>query len=228
MFLKNTNQNSKSQEYLLRKFIYCKECGHTISINKHKWKKQDEEMVKHICYCNYYKKYPKYNVCVPHRFDYDEFEKKIIREIKKMCKLYLKTNDFEALLKNNDKTIKMEKDLNIKLDRYKNDIEINKNCIDKCYNQNLKGLIDDNTFQRQYNLLIEQNNKTFLLIEEIENKLNNIKRKENYTEDKYKNVITEFLSMKKPNRQLLSSLIDRIEIDKDLKITIFYRFKPLF
>ena len=122
----------------------------------------------------------------------------------------------------------MEKDLSLKLDRYKNDIEINKNCIDKCYNQNLKGLIDDNTFQRQYNLLIEQNNKTFLLIEEIENKLNNIKRKENYTEDKYKNVITEFLSMKKPNRQLLSSLIDRIEIDKDLKITIFYRFKPLF
>ena len=145
-----------------------------------------------------------------------------------MCKLYLKTNDFETLLKNNDKTIKMEKDLSLKLDRYKNDIEINKSCIDKCYNQNLKGLIDDNTFQRQYNLLIEQNNKAFLLIEEIENKLNNIKRKENYTEDKYKNVITEFLSMKKPIRQLLSSLIDRIEIDKDLKITIFYRFKPLF
>ena len=64
--------------------------------------------------------------------------------------------------------------------------------------------------------------------EKIENKLNNIKKRTNYSEDKYKNVITEFLSMKKPNRQLLSSLIDRIEIDKDLKITIFYRFKPLF
>ena len=189
---------------------------------------QCEEVVKHTCYCNRYKKYPKYDVCTPHKFDYDEFEKKIMREIRKMCRLYLKTNDFETLLKSNDKTIKIEKDLNLKLDRYKNDIEINKSCIDKCYNQNLKGLIDDNTFQRQYNLLIEQNNKTFLLIEEIENKLNNIKRKENYTEDKYKNVITEFLSMKKPNRQLLSSLIDRIEIDKNLKITIFYRFKPLF
>ena len=46
--------------------------------------------------------------------------------------------------------------------------------------------------------------------------------KKNNTEDKYKNVIAEFLSMKKPNRQLLSSLIDRIEIDKDLKITIWY------
>ena len=47
--------------------------------------------------------------------------------------------------------------------------------------------------------------------------LNNIKRRTNYSENTYKNVITEFLSMKKPNRQLLSSLIDRIEIDKDLK-----------
>ena len=88
-----------------------------------------------------------------------------------MCKLYLKTNDFETLLKNNDKTIKMEKDLNLKLDRYKNDIEVNKTCIDKCYNQNLKGLIDDSTFQRQYNLLIEQNNKTSSLIEELEKHL---------------------------------------------------------
>ncbi len=228
MFLKNKNKNSKSHDYLFRKFLYCKECGHTISINEYKWKKQDEEIIKHTCYCNYYKKYPKYNVCEAHRFDYDEFEKKILRELKKMCKLYLKTNDFETLLKNNDKTIKMEKDLNLKLDRYKNDIEVNKTCIDKCYNQNLKGLIDDSTFQRQYNLLIEQNNKTSSLIEELENKLKNIKKRTNYDDDKYKKIIEEYLSMKKPSRQLLSSLIDRIEIDKDLKITIFYRFKPLF
>ena len=228
MFLKNKNKNSKSHDYLFRKFLYCKECGHTISINEYKWKKQDEEIIKHTCYCNYYKKYPKYNVCVPHKFDYDDFEKKILRELKKMCKLYLKTNDFETLLKNNDKTIKMEKDLNLKLDRYKNDIEVNKTCIDKCYNQNLKGLIDDSTFQRQYNLLIEQNNKTSSLIEELENKLKNIKKRTNYDDDKYKKIIEEYLSMKKPSRQLLSSLIDRIEIDKDLKITIFYRFKPLF
>lgn len=228
MFLKNKNKNSKSHDYLFRKFLYCKECGHTISINEYKWKKQDEDIIKHTCYCNYYKKYPKYNVCVPHKFDYDEFEKRILRELKKMCKLYLKTNDFETLLKNNDKTIKMEKDLNLKLDRYKNDIEVNKTCIDKCYNQNLKGLIDDSTFQRQYNLLIEQNNKTSSLIEELENKLKNIQKRTNYDDDKYKKIIEEYLSMKKPSRQLLSSLIDRIEIDKDLKITIFYRFKPLF
>lgn len=80
------------------------------------------------------------------------------------------------------------------------------------------------TFQRQYNLLIEQNNKTSSLIEELENKLKNIKKRTNYDDDKYKKIIEEYLSMKKTSRQLLSSLIDRIDIDKDLKITIFLSF----
>ena len=144
-----------------------------------------------------------------------------------MCKKYLKTNDFETLLKDNDKTIKMEKEMQIKLEKYKADIEVNKTCIDKCYNQNLKGIIDDNTFQRQYNLLIEQNNKTYLLIQEIETKLTNLKSRNNFDDDKYKKVIKEYLSLKKPNKQLLSSLIDKIEVDENLKITIYYKLKPL-
>ena len=96
-----------------------------------------------------------------------------------------------------------------------------------CYNQNIKGIIDDNTFQRQYNLLIEQNNKTYLLIQEIETKLTNLKSRNNFDDDKYKKVIKEYLSLKKPNKQLLSSLIDKIEVDENLKITIYYKFKPL-
>ena len=227
MYEKNKNRNEKSHEYLFRGFMYCKECNHTIGVNISKWETQTGTQEKHICYCNYYKKNSRYKPCTPHKFDYDEFEKNILKEIKKMCKKYLKTNDLETLLKDNDKTIKMEKDLKIKLDKYKNDIEVNKTCIDKCYNQNLKGLIDDNTFQRQYNLLIEQNNKTILLISELEKKLTNLKSRQNFDDDKYKKVIKEYLSLKKPNKQLLSSLIDKIVIDEEMKITIYYKFKSL-
>lgn len=227
MYEKSKNRNSKSHEFLFRGFMYCKECNHTIGVNTSKYESNNQVVEKHTCYCNYYKKNSRYKPCTPHKFDYDEFEKNILKEIKKMCKKYLKTNDFETLLKNNDKTNQMEKDLKIKLDKYKNDIEINKTCIDKCYNQNLKGIIDDSTFQRQYNLLIEENNKKFALVNEIETKLTNIKSRTNLDEDKYKKVINEYLSLKKPNKQLLSSLIDKIEIDDNLKITIYYRFKSL-
>ena len=59
IYQKNKNRSQKSHEYLFRSFLYCKECGHTISINEYKWKKQGKEVVKHICFCNYYKKYTK-------------------------------------------------------------------------------------------------------------------------------------------------------------------------
>ncbi len=224
---KSKNRNSKSHEYLFRGFMYCRECGHTIGVNISKWESQGQQVEKHICYCNYYKKNSRYMPCTPHKFDYDEFEKNILKDIKKKCKKYLKTNDFETLLKDNDKTIKMEKELKAKVDKYHNDIEVNKTCIDKLVNKNLKGFIDDNTFQRQYNLLIEENTKTTTLINEIESKLTNLKTRTNINEDTYKKVITEYLSLKQPSKQLLSSLIDKIEVSEDLKVTIHYKFKPL-
>lgn len=227
MYEKSKNRNCKSYEFLLRGFMFCKECNHAIGVNVLKYKTKTQEVEKHTCYCCHYKKLSRYNACTPHKFDYDEFEKNILKEIKKMCKTYLKTNDFESILKDNDKTIKMENELKIKLDKYKNDIEVNKTCIDKCYNQNLKGIIDDTTFQRQYNLLIEENNKKIIEIKEIENKLTNLNSRTNFNEDKYKKIINEYLSLKKPNKQLLSSLIDKIVIDENLKITIYYKFKSL-
>lgn len=34
--------------------------------------------------------------------------------------------------------------------------------------------------------------------------------------------------MKKPSKKMLSSLIDKIEIDENLKIKVYYKIKPLF
>ena len=41
----------------------------------------------------------------------------------------------------------------------------------------------------------------------------------------YLDKIKEFLEMKNPSRALISSLIDRIEIDEEKNIDIYYKFK---
>lgn len=40
--------------------------------------------------------------------------------------------------------------------------------------------------------------------------------------------IEEYLSFKKPDRKLLATIIDRIEIDENKNIDIYYKIKPLF
>ena len=228
IYQKNKNRNVKSHEYLFRGFLYCKECGHTISINEYKWNKQGKEVIKHICYCNYYKKYTRHNVCTPHRLDYDELEKTLLKEIKKMCRKYLKTNNLETLLKNNDKTLKMQYNLEMKKLRLENDIKVQNNCIDKALNDFYKEEITKDVYTRQYNLINDNIRRLVDETKEIDNQLLLLKGKATNDDSKYTKIINEYLELKNPTKKLLSSLIDKIEIDENLNIKVYYKIKPLF
>ena len=228
IYQKNKNRSQKSHEYLFRGFLYCKECGHTISINEYKWIKKGKEVVKHICFCNYYKKYTRHNVCTPHRLDYDELEKALLKEIKKMCRKYLKTNNLETLLKNNDKTLKMQYNLEMKKLRIENDIKVQNACIDKALNDFYKEEITKDVYTRQYNLINDNIKRLVDETKEIDNQLLFLKGKATNDDSKYTKIINEYLELKKPTKKLLSSLIDKIEIDENLNVKVYYKIKPLF
>lgn len=228
IYQKNKNRNQKSHEYLFRGFLYCKECEHTISINEYKWTKQGKEVVKHICFCNYYKKYTRHNVCTPHRLDYDELEKALLKEIKKMCRKYLKTNNLETLLKNNDKTLKMQYNLEMKKLRIENEIKVQNACIDKALNDFYKEEITKEVYTRQYNLINDNIKRLVDETKEIDNQLLLLKGKATNDDSKYTKIINEYLELKKPTKKLLSSLIDKIEIDENLNVKVYYKIKPLF
>ena len=230
MYHKNKNRNDKSKEYLLRGFLICKECGHTISIGQAKWTtKNGEEQTKNICYCNYYKKFSRYNVCTPHKLDYDELEKEVLKDIRKKCKQYLKTNNFEDLLKNNDKMVKIQIDTEKELAKVKNNISLQVTYIDSLYKDKLKGIIDEDLFKRQYNNLTIETINLKKKANEIETQLFLLKNKvANKESSKYTSIINDYLSLKKPNKQLLSSLINKIVIDEEQNVNICYKIKPLY
>ena len=229
IYSKNKNRTEKSKEYLLRGFLVCKECGHTISIGQAKWTCNGAEKTKNICYCNYWKKYSRYNSCTPHKLDYDELEREIMKDIRKKCRSYLKTNNFEELLKNSDKMTKIQLDLEKQLDKIQNNIKLQSTYIDSLYKDKLKGLIDEEMFKRQYNNLTMETLNFKKKSNEIETKLYNLKNKAVDKENtKYTSIINEYLSLKKPSKQLLASLIDKIIIDEEKNINICYKIKPLY
>ena len=227
IYKKNKNRSLKSHEYLFRGFLVCKECGHTISINEYKWKNRGKDVIKHICNCNYYKKYPKYNVCTPHKMDYDMLETELLKSIKELCKKHLITNNFENLLKANDETLKTQYNLIMQKDRIENEIKIQNTCIDKALNDFYKEDISKDIYLRQYNLITDNIEKKTNELNEINNKLELLKKKNIQDDSKYKKIIKNYLDFKNPSKKLLSSLIEKIEVDKNLNITIYYKIKPL-
>lgn len=228
IYNRNKNQSKNTQDILLKGLVYCKECGHTIGFRLYTANtKKNGEVTRCYGNCNYWAKHKKYDVCTPHNTKYYELEDLVLSDIKKMCKKYLKANDLKNVLANSDKTKKMLNDLEMRLKKLDAEVEHSSKKKEDLYNDKLEGIIDLDMYKRMCNRITEETITKQNEIKEINTKIYNIKNNITDNNKKFDNIIKEYLEMKKPSVQLLSSIIDKIVIDEDKNIDIYYKFKPL-
>ena len=222
IYAKNRNRSIKTHEHLLQGFLYCKECGHRLGIG------QSSDKKRYYMICNHYRKYGKNSFCFPHSCRYDTVEHEILKEIRKMCLKCVDRKKFENILKNNTKKSKMLEEINKKIEKSNNIILNNNDAIKTIYKDRAKGIVDLDTYKQVYNDLIGEINDNKLLLEELEKNKKSLLNNKLYDEYNYQEKVEEYLSMKKPNKLLLASIIDKITIDKDKNVDIYYKIKPIF
>lgn len=215
IFEKNRNITRNTQDYLFKGFMVCKECGHTIGINT-------SGNGKGYCVCNYYRKTSKLNLCSPHSMPYEELESAILKDVKKLVKRANKeliTNS----LKSNDRTLakinQLEKE-NLKLQQL---IDEAQTLDSNAYIDSQRHIITIETYFDVHNRIMNEKEQNKVKLQENIDKINNL-REQNQNKD-YESVINDYLSLKKPNRKILSNLIDKIVIDKNKNIEIMYKIK---
>ncbi len=213
---KNKNKVNSKNIYLLSGFMYCKECGHAIGINKSNDKKRKYTV------CTYYTSHSKHHLCTAHSNNYEKLERAILENIKKICTLNICKDNFikkaRKLLTNN----KEEDKINTKINYLTTKIKQNINYIDKMYEDKLKGEITKETFKRLLNKYQKDNKHKQKEINNCKEKIKNIK----ILNDKgIQEGINKFLSFEKISRNVLVNLIDKIMIDQNKNITIYYKFK---
>jgi DNA invertase Pin-like site-specific DNA recombinase len=226
-----SNRNRKTKkgngcgDLLLRGFIYCKDCQHTIGFRKQSQETKEGTKVRIYGNCNYWSKHKRDKACTPHSVKYEDIENDVLSELRRICQEYLDTSGFEDKLKNNSKSLKLQKDLEYGISKLKNEIALSTKKIDDIYNDKLNGIIDLEMYKRIYNGITEEvvsKKKELSLIEE---KLFNILNKSNDNGEMHERIVSEFLSLENPSRALLSNLINKIEIDENKNIEINYKIK---
>ena len=217
---KNKNKPNGKNMQLLSGFMICKECGHSIGINK------SSDGKRKYCCCSYYVSHSKYGLCTPHSCNYDKLENAVLEEIRCMLQNYIDSTQFydkvNELKKQNDIRIKKQKEINL-LDRK---IKSNLTYIDKVYKDKLNDNIDIEMYNRLTIKYKEEINTWKGQKEDLEKELSNIGEKET-TKEKEETLkkIKEYLSLEKPNRNLLVNLIDKIFISEDKTVEIYYNFR---
>ena len=216
-YKKNKNLQKNSNNFLLKGFLFCEECGHAISISP-------RAETRAYTGCSHYRKYSKFDVCTPHTMSYYKLEEAILKEIRDMCKKYVKENNFESILKKSSKRNKLLNQLKGELNACKKNIETINNRKKKIYFDKIDEVITLDEYtefsNKLMNDLITENDK----IKEIEKQITMFEKKKP-TDDDYTKIVKEYLKMRKPNKRLLASIIDKIIINEKKEITIVYKIK---
>lgn len=229
MFKSNKNRGKGdgiTGELLLRGLLFCKECHHTLGFRAHKQQTKKYGCVTRIYgNCNYWAKRKSQNVCTPHSMKYQEIEDIVLENLRGMCKEYLNCKALEQVLKNSDKLKKQKENILFEITKIENNINNLNRKIDICYNDKLEGTITLDMYKRAYNNLTLEINELKQKQKDYEKMLFDLENNRAFNDNYYLDKIKEFLEMKNPSRALISSLIDRIEIDEEKNIDIYYKFK---
>lgn len=94
--------------------------------------------------------------------------------------------------------------------------------IDKLYEDKYNGLFEDEDFTKLYSKQTEMRKDTTERIKCLQKQIEN----EDSSVDINK-LVKDFVELKEITRTMMVSLIDRIEVSEDKKITIYYKFNIL-
>ena len=209
---------TKREKRLLENLFICKECGNSLTINYRKSKD---------CWsinCNRFTRYSINNRCVSHYMLYNPLEELILKKVKSTLDKFMKELDIDNLANEVYTRLNNESNNNFKeLDKL---IEKREKCHKKLvimYNDKLENKIELYT----YNMLKQSIEKEIEELTSKIEKLEKVKSQKVVYNTKLSDIvdkIKKLLDLNHPTRELLLDVIDKIVIDKDRNIEIFYKF----
>ena len=220
--LVNSRKRTKSRTYdfLLRGLIFCHECGYPLAVINRKNAAGEERL---FFICRTYQRFTKAGVCTCHSIKEKTVTDAVLAKVREVCEAYLDPAKLLPIAKeaisNADKASCAEAEiqsLHSKIDSLTANL-------DKMYMDKLSGILSDDDFQRIYLKAKAQRSQ-------LENQLKTLEQEKEAPvskDDRTKELVQRFLESVPTNRELLFSLIERVELSEDKQIFIKFRFRQL-
>lgn len=220
---KNTRfrANTVNKRHLLQGLLYCKECGNKIGIQTNIKTKGEVRNIQ----CYTYSKYGRYGQCTSHHANYDDLENDILHYLKELGEKFLEEYDPKAMLARCERIINEDIE---RLQREKRDIEKKLAQEEKISKQLYLDKIEGVISARQYVMLSKGSDETLANLEKNLERINKeIHKISNSNEQlnigEIEIMMKKFFKYALPTNELLNDVIDKITVDKERNIEIFFK-----
>lgn len=186
-------------------------------------RKKRKQGYSYYASCNYYQKYSKYDLCTPHRINYIHLEEDLLSYLKEVGSAFIQSYEANDLTK---KCLREKQKNSIQLSEKHKEIEVEisktQDIISNLYEDRLSNVIST----KQYTMLSKKYEQTLENLEKEQSSIlkaiDNMEKDDSKELDKCKKLIYKFMTFEFPTRELMLQLIDKIEVDEDKNIEIFF------
>ena len=176
-----------------------------------------------------YKKKGKYGQCTQHRLNYNILEDELLDILRNICTSFLEDYDYEDIIsKKMEINNKKLNDISKTITSFKKKLNKNNSIVDNLYKDKIEGLLSEKDFSRMYQEYTKDSNSLTDKIEDLQKELEQIKvENQDNKYDECKKIIQEFFKLKKPTRNVIARLVDRVEVSDKKEIDIYFKFKEI-
>ena len=220
--LVNSRKHTRSRTYdfLLKGLIFCHECGYPLAVLNRK-NARGEDVLYFVC--RTYQRFTKAGVCTCHSIKEKTVTDAVIAKVREVCQAYLNPDELLPAAQEAVENVRKQSDLESELQALQSKIDGLTANLDRMYTDRLSGLLPEADFQRIFG-------RIKLEREQLKEKRQALElRKKNPVprEDRAGELVRRFIETAGESRELLVSLIERVELTEDKEIIIKFRFTQL-
>ena len=211
---------SRTYDFLLKGLIFCHECGYPLAVVNRK-KPNGEDCLYFLC--RTYQRFTKSGACTCHAVKEEKITQAVLEQVNDICRKYVDFSDLTVLAEREIRETELPQQVEQEMTQLKAKIQSLSSQIDKVYFDRLSGLLTEEDFARIYQRMKDERTRT-------EQKLSAYIQEAKSPADQKalaKELAERFLSSTDQNRELLVSLVERVEFSEDKQLYIHFRFPSM-
>ena len=220
--LVNSRKHTRSRTYdfLLKGLIFCHECGYPLAVLNRK-NAGGEDVLYFVC--RTYQRFTKAGVCTCHSIKEKTVTDAVIAKVREVCQAYLNPDELLPVAREAVENARKQSGLEVELQTLQSKIDSLTTNLDRMYTDRLSGLLPEADFQRIFGRIKLEREQ----LEEKRQALEFQKKSPVRSEDRARELVHRFIETAGESRELLVSLIERVELTEDKEVIVKFRFAQL-
>ena len=208
---------SRTYDYLLKGLIFCHECGFLLATINRPLVSGEERL---FFVCRTYQRFTKAGVCTCHSIKEQTVTEAVLTKVRQVCLAYLNPDELLPIARKAVEDAPKADNAEVEIQSLQSKIAVMTANIDKLYVDRLADILSDGDFQRIYLKIKSDRTQLEQKIKALQEQQAPVK-----AEDQAKRLVQRFVDGICASRELLVSLIERIELSEEKQIYIKFRFR---